>query len=262
MAAELTVRPDFPGNPSVPRGHGWPIGSQLRRPLCHASCRFVLSWRVAACELISAYNCVPLLCRTGFWIPIGRLHVGTTAIVAAGTIVLLALAASPAEAQTTYATLTGTVTDSSGGVIRRGRRRHERRDVGGHEDDHQWRRRVHRAQLREGPYTLSITAPGLREFIAVDIVLVTRDPPHRRGAPGGGLRGGRAGDPRQRADRARDAAHQRRAHGGAAPDAAAQRSRRLVDSGDHAVAVVARRHLLVRRQQAATSPSSRSTARR
>ena len=30
-------------------------------------------------------------------------------------------------------------------------------------------------QLREGPYTLSITAPGLREFVAVDIVLVTRD---------------------------------------------------------------------------------------
>ena len=30
-------------------------------------------------------------------------------------------------------------------------------------------------QLREGPYMLNITAPGLREFIATNILLVTRD---------------------------------------------------------------------------------------
>ena len=49
-------------------------------------------------------------------------------------------------------------------------------------------------QLREGPYTLSITAPGLREFLAVDIVLVTRDIRHIDAVlQVGGPRGGRAG---------------------------------------------------------------------
>ena len=85
--------------------------------------------------------------------------------------------------------------------------------------------------------------------MAADIVLVTRD--IRRidaVAAGRRARGGAAGHGRQRADRARDAAHQRRAHGRAAADAAAQRSGRLVVPRDHAVAVDARRRLLVRRQ--------------
>src|SRR5687768_5982266 len=96
--------------------------------------------------------------------------------LAAGTIVFLALAACPVEAQTTYATITGTVTDTSGGVIKGAT------VVATNIETSVTTKAVTNAegvytvpQLREGPYTLSITAPGLREFMAVDIVLVTRD---------------------------------------------------------------------------------------
>jgi outer membrane receptor protein involved in Fe transport len=96
--------------------------------------------------------------------------------LAAGTIVFLALAACPVEAQTTYATITGTVTDTSGGVIKGAT------VVATNIETSVTTKAVTNAegvytvpQLREGPYTLSITAAGLREFVAVDIVLVTRD---------------------------------------------------------------------------------------
>ena len=165
-------------------------------------------------------------------------------------IVLLGLSVASADAQTTYATITGTVTDSSGGVIKGATVVATNVETSVTTKTTTNSDGVYTVtQLREGPYTLSITAPGLREFLAVDIVLVTRD--IRRidaVAAGRRPRGGAAGHRRQRADRARDAAHQRRAHGGAAPDAAAQRSGRLVVSGDHAVAVDARRRLLVRGQ--------------
>ena len=96
--------------------------------------------------------------------------------LAAGTIVLLALAASPVEAQTTFATLTGTVTDSSGGVIKGAAVVATNVDTSVTTKTTTNSEGVYTVpQLREGPYTLSITAPGLREFLAVDLVLVTRD---------------------------------------------------------------------------------------
>ena len=60
-------------------------------------------------------------------------------------------------------------------------------------------------QLREGPYLLSIAAPGFREFIATDILLVTRD--IRRidaTLETGGFEAAVQGGRRQRADRAGD----------------------------------------------------------
>jgi outer membrane receptor protein involved in Fe transport len=96
--------------------------------------------------------------------------------LAAGTIVLLAVAVSPVEAQTTYATLTGTVTDSSGGVIKGAAVVATNVDTSVTTKTTTNSEGVYTVpQLREGPYTLSITAPGLREFLAVDLVLVTRD---------------------------------------------------------------------------------------
>ena len=96
--------------------------------------------------------------------------------LAASTIILLALAAGPAAAQTTYATITGTVTDASGGVIKGAA------VVATNVETSVTTRTTTNedgvytvGQLREGPYMLSITAPGLREFLATDIVLVTRD---------------------------------------------------------------------------------------
>lgn len=96
--------------------------------------------------------------------------------LAVSAIVLLLTSAWPASAQTTYATITGTVTDTSGGVIKGAAvvatnvetsvpTRTTTNDDGVYTV----------GQLREGPYMLSITAPGLREFLVTDIVLVTRD---------------------------------------------------------------------------------------
>ena len=89
--------------------------------------------------------------------------------LAASTIFFLALAAGPAGAQTTYATITGTVTDASGGVIKGAAvvatnvetsvtTRTTTNDDGVYTV----------GQLREGPYMLSITATGLREFLQRD----------------------------------------------------------------------------------------------
>jgi hypothetical protein len=95
---------------------------------------------------------------------------------AAGAIVLLALAPSPGEAQTTYATITGTVTDSTGGVIKGAAVVATNVETSVTTKTTTNSEGVYTVpQLREGPYTLSITSPGLREFLAVDIVLVTRD---------------------------------------------------------------------------------------
>ncbi len=102
-----------------------------------------------------------------------RVHLRSLAM---STIVLLLTSAWPAAAQTTYAAITGTVTDASGGVIKGAAvvatnvetsvvTRTTTNDAGVYTV----------GQLREGPYMLSITAPGLREFLVTDIVLVTRD---------------------------------------------------------------------------------------
>ena len=92
------------------------------------------------------------------------------------TLIFLVFAPGPAQAQTTYATITGTVTDSTGAVIKGAtvvatnvetsiETKTTTNDEGVYTVP----------QLREGPYTLSVTAPGLREFLATNIVLVTRD---------------------------------------------------------------------------------------
>src|SRR5262245_3139030 len=101
---------------------------------------------------------------------------GPLRVLAASTLVYLVITASPAAAQTTYATITGTVTDSSGGVI--GGAEVVATNV---ETSIATKTTTNSdgvyvvPQLREGPYMLSITAPGLREFIATNILLVTRD---------------------------------------------------------------------------------------
>ena len=92
-------------------------------------------------------------------------------------VTLLFLVVCPRlSAQTTYATITGTVTDSSGGVIKGAvvvatnietsvTTKTTTNDDGLYTV----------TQLREGPYLLSVTAAGLRESLATDIMLVSRD---------------------------------------------------------------------------------------
>jgi hypothetical protein len=95
---------------------------------------------------------------------------------AAFTLIVLALAPVSAAAQTTYATITGTVTDPTGAVIRGATVVATNVETAVETKTTTNDEGVYTVpQLREGPYTLSITAPGLREFIATNIVLVTRD---------------------------------------------------------------------------------------
>src|SRR6185295_17088436 len=94
----------------------------------------------------------------------------------AAAIVIVLAATTWTAAQTTYASITGTVTDSSGGVI--GGAEVVATNV---ETSITTKTTTNSdgvytvSQLREGPYMLSITAPGLREFLVTNIVLVTRD---------------------------------------------------------------------------------------
>jgi hypothetical protein len=95
---------------------------------------------------------------------------------AALSLILLTLAPAALPAQTTFATITGTVTDSSGAVIRGAAvtATHIETAVATKtttNDDGVYTV----PQLREGPYLLSISAPGFREFLATDVLLVTRD---------------------------------------------------------------------------------------
>ena len=95
---------------------------------------------------------------------------------AAGIIVLLAVGVASAAAQTTYATITGTVTDSTGGVIKGASVVATNVETAVTTKTTTNSDGVYSVtQLREGPYTLTITADGLGEFKATDIVLVTRD---------------------------------------------------------------------------------------
>jgi hypothetical protein len=96
--------------------------------------------------------------------------------LAASVVVYLALAAGSAAAQTTYATITGTVTDASGGVIAGAAVVATNVETSVATKTTTNTEGVYTVpQLREGPYMLSITSPGLREFLATDILLVTRD---------------------------------------------------------------------------------------
>jgi carboxypeptidase family protein/TonB-dependent receptor-like protein len=91
-------------------------------------------------------------------------------------IVLILTSAWPAAAQTTFATITGTVTDSSGGVIAGAEVAATNVETSIATKTTTNSDGVYTvAQLREGPYMLSITAPGLRELIVTNILLVTRD---------------------------------------------------------------------------------------
>ena len=96
--------------------------------------------------------------------------------LAALWLCLLALHPAAPAAQTTFATITGSVTDSSGAVIRGATVTATNVETSvvtktTTNDDGVYTI----SQLREGPYLLSIAAPGFREFIATDILLVTRD---------------------------------------------------------------------------------------
>jgi len=89
--------------------------------------------------------------------------------------VLLALA-SPAGAQTTFATITGTVTDPSGGVVSGAAVTATNVETGVTTRTTTNDEGVYTVpQLREGPYLLSVVATGFREHITTDILLVTRD---------------------------------------------------------------------------------------
>ena len=94
----------------------------------------------------------------------------------AAMIVFLLASAWAAAAQTTFATITGAVTDSSGGVIAGAEVAATNVETSITTKTTTNSEGVYTvAQLREGPYMLSITAPGLREFIVTNILLVTRD---------------------------------------------------------------------------------------
>ncbi len=92
------------------------------------------------------------------------------------SLVLFSLLPTAVAAQTTFATITGSVTDSSGAVVRGAAVTATNVETSvvtktTTNDDGVYTV----SQLREGPYLLSIAAPGFREFIATDILLVTRD---------------------------------------------------------------------------------------
>src|SRR5438552_255000 len=95
----------------------------------------------------------------------------------ASSIVLgLVFMAPPAAAQTTYATITGTVTDSSGGVIAGAEVAATNVETSITTKTTTNADGVYTVtQLREGPYILSVTAPGLREFLETNILLNARD---------------------------------------------------------------------------------------
>ena len=97
-------------------------------------------------------------------------------VLAALSLILLTLTPAAMTAQTTFATITGTVTDGTGAVVRGAAVSATNAETSvvtktTTNDDGVYTV----GQLREGPYLLSISAPGFREFLATDIVLVTRD---------------------------------------------------------------------------------------
>jgi len=99
-----------------------------------------------------------------------RVHVRSLAVV---LVLFLAFTARQASAQTTYATITGTVTDGSGAVIQGATVVATNVETGVTTTTTTNHEGVYAVlQLREGPYLLSIKAQGLREFIETNILLV------------------------------------------------------------------------------------------
>src|SRR5262245_54202853 len=92
--------------------------------------------------------------------------------------VLVSVVASPISlrAQTSYATITGPVTDANGAIlpgVRISVRSVETNISSGTVSNEEGVYTI--TQLREGTYALSAQAAGFREFIAKDILLVARD---------------------------------------------------------------------------------------
>src|SRR5574341_1628043 len=91
-------------------------------------------------------------------------------------LLLFALAAAPSAAQTTFATITGTVTDPTGSIIaganitathvaRNYRYTAQSNEAG----------QYTLAQLREGEYVLRVQSAGFKEFVVQNIRLVAQD---------------------------------------------------------------------------------------
>lgn len=82
----------------------------------------------------------------------------------------------PATAQTTFASVTGTVTDATGAVIAGA-------DISAvhRESNYRYTAQSNAAgaytlrQLREGGYTVTVQAPGFKQFVATDVQLVSMD---------------------------------------------------------------------------------------
>jgi len=90
----------------------------------------------------------------------------------------ICMCASPISlcAQTTYATITGTITDADGAVLPGVRIRMRNVETNISSEIVSNAEGVYTiTQLREGIYTLSAQASGFREFIAKDVLLVARD---------------------------------------------------------------------------------------
>jgi len=101
------------------------------------------------------------------------MHPGRSVLLATAACLLTA---GPSAAQTTLASITGTVTDPTGTSIPNAgveathaqsgyRYRTQSNEVGIYT----------LAQLRDGAYTLRVQAAGFKEFVAQDIVLVSRE---------------------------------------------------------------------------------------
>src|SRR6266404_1829093 len=89
---------------------------------------------------------------------------------------LLVAAAAPARAQTTFAAITGTITDATAATVAGAQ------VVAVHRGNNYRYTAASNAagaytlaQLREGVYTVQVQAPGFKEFVASDVQLVSLD---------------------------------------------------------------------------------------
>ncbi len=96
--------------------------------------------------------------------------------VARALVALLALAAVPASAQTTFATITGTVTDATGAVIPAVTITARHLATGIETTTQSNAAGIYTlAQLREGSYRVTARGAGFKEFVAQHIILEARD---------------------------------------------------------------------------------------
>ena len=93
-----------------------------------------------------------------------------------GLLVVAVLLAGAAWAQTTFATITGTVTDSTGAVVPRVKVSATNVETNIKTEALSNEAGVYTvAQLKEGTYTVRAEAPGFKDFVAQDVTLVARD---------------------------------------------------------------------------------------